>query len=1527
MRVLNKIFSRKNLIIALFVAFMIAFSAFVVSLPSTSLKADEPSFTASEGDASLANDGNMGTKWEASGKSGSLVYDLGEIKIVSSYAQYFDRDDVWYFSVLGSVDGTNWAILADYNYGAGGQNFSDSITGYYRYVKLEIKDSRTHEKANSREFIVVSKDLSSGTNIALGLKGYSDAWSAGFEHESAFDGNSGSYYCAPNGDYPHNCGVKWNYTVSVKSIEIWMQDYGAYDFEVVGIKADNSQVTLASRLSRTGTYFNFEVSGEFVDIVYKVYAGPGWASLQEMVVNGFKNLASDNCFYKASKSTSGSDTIYTFDSETYVDTVVNGGTVSYTVDGNNWQTATNGKVEKVVKAVKTSQSASAVYGFGIQRDLAQGIKGVVDGYTEENYDATKATTNPEHEDDKNLFWCAPNYGGEHWLQLDLGRLCIVEKVVQTFQDEANYKLKLLVSKDAENWVTIFSEYENTVHGKTFTGVVTGADKLYRYVKLIVTYEGWANSNQLQVIGYGSPQAEEWWERESGVIRYYPKEQKVSVDEIINNLDFYRENGFQVLEIHQPYEGYGDIWSGLGATNNYQGDPVNGSLDDWNRLLEEAHARNIYVFMFGNVGYARCSAEFFKKACQDYANGIKSAEAGWFLFSSSCPDAGRWFWNDIANAYVYGFWGENGEIPTYNFDNPEWRAECERYLTFWADFGFDGVALDAPNVYYFGSTNPEWATYNSITKPLRKYNIMLLPEGTGDANFIYSYYYTTIQNYNIDNWGGGAYSVGIDAMTDHSAVGIDDKIKSGRDNAVSYGGVVHSPLSFEQKYENVEDYKRMAETALITTSGHMAFLHAGSSGFVGQDIMKTWNESLVDEVHRLFKLQNSFGAFNATGMRFKLNTNNDNLYYAYAKADALSNVRAITVLNYSGADATITVQVANSGFGDVLTDLKTGKMYFVKNGTLTVQLGIGEYISLGQFNGVENTNATYTEPEKIQEVMADYSEPEADTNVSKQGVRLVTSNSTNVAVAHFSAEYTDKGIILYSDVVDNDVFDHVYYSIGYDDNVEYVINVLNRSQSGWNTSTTFHFLITSAGKYYFQRANSSNGWGADRALDLNCVYGDNFYCSAEYTDYGYKTSVFLGYDLLNTNYANGYGNISVCPAMRNTHDYADTTWKSYSENGVNWSNVSSFIHITSDGKYNVADNKTQTEVLFIGDESIGNNWFTKDTDMKGITCNYLQASNITAKHWHDNANTLKGYNPSNVVLFIGGKDVKELSAPKAMASIARLINDAHAIFPNAKIFVTSVVATVGVDFIKATQVNNAIKQYCNANSFATYIALSEAISSSTEVNKTYLTAGRVTINQLGYNIWLDLLFKALGKNKGTSDILGDGVNYYGSPSITQTQNVIILDGTHDQYAYFKNGGDNEFFAQVEINAEMVYKNDAYPKFGLVLTTETESLFFYIDGSANLTTKKVGRVYYRNNDSWDWGTSQEIETDISYTGANKTLLAMLRYNGNIVLMVNGEVAFTIADAYNTKCDIGILSFNTKVNLTNAVYTTENLQSYVK
>ena len=244
---------------------------------------------------SLASDNDYTSYWQAEEKENQVLeLDLQEIRQLNSVTQIFKDEDIWSFKIEASLDNKTFFTLLDNSYGVFGRVFEEGCTGYARYIRLTILKSEKGFNPTSKEFYVKSSSLDEGRDIAYLLNGTSSGYSQNYEPAKAFDGDSGTYYCAPNGNYPQSVSTSINRVHYVNKIDIAVQDYGSYEFEITAVNESGQQVTVVNRSVHTGTTFSFEVNGYYKDFTYKVYDGPGWANLVEMKINGFEQIELNN---------------------------------------------------------------------------------------------------------------------------------------------------------------------------------------------------------------------------------------------------------------------------------------------------------------------------------------------------------------------------------------------------------------------------------------------------------------------------------------------------------------------------------------------------------------------------------------------------------------------------------------------------------------------------------------------------------------------------------------------------------------------------------------------------------------------------------------------------------------------------------------------------------------------------------------------------------------------------------------------------------------------------------------------------------------------------------------------------------------------------------------------------------------------------------------------------------------------------------------------------------------------------------
>ena len=882
-----------------------------------------------------AFDNNFNTYWLSDKLTdATLLIDLGEQRSLKGVSQVFLDEDTWYFKILGSIDNINFFEIVNNSHGEFGRVFEYSAKGIARYIKLEIYKSQNGFFPSSKEFLVNYVSLTEGTNLVLDFKGYSSSHLENYESHKAFDGDTGTYFCASNETFPQNIGVDLQNNSYVNKIKLAFKDYGTYGF-YLEVKENGIFKKIYETSNFNGSYIEIELNKVISEARLTLTKGPGWASVVEFEIFGFKQV-----------NNSKESEVLDLNQEMIIGKIISkNSNFEGSIDGINFTTLNTNKTN-IVRYLRNINEDDLLFANPLNQNLTLNLSTKTSDYIDEEHSANLIFKNDSNLDES--YYQSETKGGTHYINVDLGRIVNFDHLEIGFLEEKIHHFKIEYSLDGENYFVL---KDFLTIDSSFKDLIIGDDdvKNVRYFKITleVNDDEYATLKKFNVYGNGSPIRENWWQNHSGVIRYYPKLQGITLREITEDLDKIRNSGFKVIELHQPYEGIADIWAGLGNTNNYQVDPLIGNLEDLKLLLLEAHNRGIKVFMFGNVGYGKYNAEYFKKACKDYALGIDSKERNWFVFSDSCPDPTKWFWSDLANAYYYCYWDDKGTIPTFNFNNPEWQKETKKYISYWSDFGMDGIGLDAPDVYYWGNSNRTEITYLAITNTLKSHNMFCLPEGTGDTINISLYKYNCVQNYTMSSWGGGATSLGLEAAMNHSVKGVDDGVKGVRDTAVALGGVSMDCMNFEDCYDFASSSERILECALVTSTGHISFLHSGTDSKIGQDIMETWDEDTQDKIHTLFGLQNSYQALNPSGARYKLITSNEDRCYAFYKSNLDGNSKVLPVFNYSNSDIELQIFIDNTqldkdnlliydGFRDEQIEAK------ISNGVLKVPMKANSY---------------------------------------------------------------------------------------------------------------------------------------------------------------------------------------------------------------------------------------------------------------------------------------------------------------------------------------------------------------------------------------------------------------------------------------------------------------------------------------------------------------------------------------------------------------------------------------------------------
>jgi alpha-amylase len=134
------------------------------------------------------------------------------------------------------------------------------------------------------------------------------------------------------------------------------------------------------------------------------------------------------------------------------------------------------------------------------------------------------------------------------------------------------------------------------------------------------------------------------------------------------------------------------YHGYDVTDYYAVNPDYGTMDDFKKLLNEAHKRGIRVIMDMVLNHTSNKNPWFTDSWNP-----TSSYHNWYIWSDTKPAYnGPWgqrVWYPSHSQYYYAVFGS--DMPDLNYTNPTVTAEMDTVIRFWiTDVGVDGFRLDA-----------------------------------------------------------------------------------------------------------------------------------------------------------------------------------------------------------------------------------------------------------------------------------------------------------------------------------------------------------------------------------------------------------------------------------------------------------------------------------------------------------------------------------------------------------------------------------------------------------------------------------------------------------------------------------------------------------------------------------------------------------------------------------------------------------------------------------------------------------------
>ena len=134
------------------------------------------------------------------------------------------------------------------------------------------------------------------------------------------------------------------------------------------------------------------------------------------------------------------------------------------------------------------------------------------------------------------------------------------------------------------------------------------------------------------------------------------------------------------------------------------DPVFGTLDDFRRLLDEAHKRNLKIIIDQVWAHTSDVHDWFAESRQNKTN----PKADWYIWREPKADGTppnnwlsnfggpAWTWDTRREQYYLHHYLKSQ--PKLNLRNPDVKAEIFDTARFWLDMGVDGFRLDVLHQY-------------------------------------------------------------------------------------------------------------------------------------------------------------------------------------------------------------------------------------------------------------------------------------------------------------------------------------------------------------------------------------------------------------------------------------------------------------------------------------------------------------------------------------------------------------------------------------------------------------------------------------------------------------------------------------------------------------------------------------------------------------------------------------------------------------------------------------------------------------
>ncbi|MCU1525323.1 MAG: alpha-amylase [Microbacteriaceae bacterium] len=213
----------------------------------------------------------------------------------------------------------------------------------------------------------------------------------------------------------------------------------------------------------------------------------------------------------------------------------------------------------------------------------------------------------------------------------------------------------------------------------------------------------------------------WW-RDAVIYQIYPRsfadgngDGMGDLQGVIDHLDYLERLGADAIWL-SPFYVSPQADAGYDVADYRNVDPLFGTLDDFDRMLDGAHARGMRVIVDLVPNHTSAEHAWFGDALAAARN---SAERGRYIFRDGRGASGELPPNNWQSVFGGPAWTRDGTDgqwylhlfdpgqPDLNWRNPEVIAEFQDILRFWLNRGVDGFRIDVAHGLIKHDELPDW----------------------------------------------------------------------------------------------------------------------------------------------------------------------------------------------------------------------------------------------------------------------------------------------------------------------------------------------------------------------------------------------------------------------------------------------------------------------------------------------------------------------------------------------------------------------------------------------------------------------------------------------------------------------------------------------------------------------------------------------------------------------------------------------------------------------------------------------------